>query len=151
MLDNSHKTVGDDGYAYLDTDSVLRGTPEPLDLEVLLQPLVEKLDLPPVSIQVGYFESLEVEGVRKEGEVVVLLGIMASDQPELLGILLEGWLLRQDNLGICENILRKSAPPFHAPVLEVFLCPHDEEGVFPVDLEEFRKSVVTSVEHVIRA
>ena len=54
--------------------------PEPLYLEVLLQPLVEKLDLPPVLIQVRDLKRRQVERIRKKGEVTVLLVIMVSDQ-----------------------------------------------------------------------
>ena len=151
MLDNRHKTVGYDGHAYLDADSVLRGAPEPLDLEMLLQPLVEKLNLPPVLIQDRYLKSRQVERIRKKGEVSVLLIVMVSDQAELLGILLEGRLFGQDNLGIRDHILRKSAPPFQALVLEVLLGPYDKEGVLPMDLVKFREGVVPSVEHVVRA
>lgn len=42
VLDDGNEAVGDDGDMYLDADSVLRLSPEPLDLEVLLDPL-EKL------------------------------------------------------------------------------------------------------------
>lgn len=150
MLDNSHKAVGYDGHAYLDADGVLRGTPEPLDLEVLLQPLVEKLDLPPVLVQVRDLKSRQVKGVREEGEVAVLFVVMVSDQTELLGILLEGRFFGQDDFGIREHILRKSTSPFHAPVLEVLLGSHDKEGACLVNLEEFREGVVGAVEHVVR-
>ena len=91
-----------------------------------------------------------MEGVCKEGEVPVLLVIMVSDQAELLGILHKGWLFGQDDLGIREHILRKSAPPFQALVLEVLLGPHDKEGARLVNLVKFREGVVASVEHVVR-
>ena len=90
MLYNRHKAVGYDGHAYLDAHCVLCRSPEPLDLEMLLQPLVEKLNLPPVLVQVRDLKSRQVEGVRKEGEVSVLLVVMVSDQTEFLGIFLEG-------------------------------------------------------------
>lgn len=150
VLDNRYKTVGYDGHAYIDAHCVHCRPPEPLNHEMLFQPLEEKFDLPPVHVQVGDLKSRQVEGNRKEGEVAVLPGIMVSDQSEFR-ILLEGQLLREDDFSIRENILRKSAPPFHAPVLEVLLCPHGEEGVLLANLEEFRKSIVTSIEHVIRA
>ena len=76
---------------------------------------------------------------------------MVSDQAELLRILLEGWLFRQDNLGVREHVLRESPPPFHAPVLEVLLGSHDKERARLVDLVKFRERVVGAVEHVVRA
>ena len=125
--------------------------PEPLYLEVLLQPLVEKLDLPPVLVQVRDLKSRQVEGVRKESEVSVLFVVMVSDQTELLGILQEGRLLGQDNLGVREHVLWKSAPPFQAPVLEVLLGSHNEVGSRFVDFVKILERVVGAVEHVIRA
>ena len=41
MLDNGNEAVGNNGDMYLDADGVLRLSPEPLDLEVLLDPLEE--------------------------------------------------------------------------------------------------------------
>ena len=45
MVGYRHKAVSDNGRDYLDADDVLRGTPEPLDLEMLLQPLVKNLGI----------------------------------------------------------------------------------------------------------
>ena len=39
VLDDGNEAVGDNGDMYLDADGVLRLSPEPLDLEVLLDPL----------------------------------------------------------------------------------------------------------------
>ena len=39
VLDDGNEAVGDDGDVYLDADGVLGLTPEPLDLEMLLDPL----------------------------------------------------------------------------------------------------------------
>lgn len=41
MLDNRHKTVGDDGCTYLYSNSILCSAPEFLDFKVLLQPFVK--------------------------------------------------------------------------------------------------------------
>ena len=88
MLDNRHQTVSYDGHAHLDTNRILGRAPELLDFEMLLHPLVEELNLPSVFIQVGDLKSRQMEGVGKESEVAILFVVMASDKPELFGILL---------------------------------------------------------------
>ena len=98
MLYNRHQAVGYNGHAYLDANRILSRAPELLDLEMLLHPLVEELDLPSVFIQVGDLKSCQVESVGKEGEVAVLFVVMVSDKPELFGILLKRRLLCQDDL-----------------------------------------------------
>lgn len=93
MLDNRHQAVGYDGNAYLDANRILSRAPELLNLEMLLHPLVEELDLPSVFIQVGNPKSRQVEGVGKESKVAILFVVMVSDEPELFGILLKRRLL----------------------------------------------------------
>lgn len=86
MLDNRHHTVSYDGHAYLDTNCILSCAPESLDFEMLLNLLVEELNLPSVFIQVGDLKSRQMEGIGKEGEVLILFVVMVSDKPVLFGI-----------------------------------------------------------------
>lgn len=88
MLDNGHKTVGNDCSTDLNPDGILRNTPELFDLQMLLQPFMEKLYLPSVLIEIGNFKGSEMEGIRKKNKVSVLLFIMKPDEPEFLRILL---------------------------------------------------------------
>ena len=48
------KAIGNDGRVDLYIDSVLAGSVEFLDMQVLLQPFEEKLYAPPVLIQLSY-------------------------------------------------------------------------------------------------
>ena len=53
VLDDSHKTVSDDGHMNLYSDCVFRLTPELLDLQMLLNPLEEEFHLPAVALKQG--------------------------------------------------------------------------------------------------
>ena len=69
MLDDGDKAVSYDCRANLYSDSVLCSAPEFLNLEVLLEPLEEQLNLPSVLVEIGNFESGKMECVRQECEV----------------------------------------------------------------------------------
>lgn len=51
MLNDGNEAVGDDGHMYLKTDSIIGFSPETLDLEMLLNPFEEQLNLPPVFVE----------------------------------------------------------------------------------------------------
>lgn len=51
MFNDANETVCDDGNMYLNTDCILGFTPKGLDAEMLLDPLEEQLNLPPVFIK----------------------------------------------------------------------------------------------------
>ena len=53
MLHDSDQTIGNDGCTDLDPDGILCSAPEFLDFQMLLQPLEEELNLPPVLIEIG--------------------------------------------------------------------------------------------------
>ena len=55
---------------------------------MLLQPLEEELNLPPVLIEIGNLKRGQMESVGKERELTSLLLIIELDQPELLLVLL---------------------------------------------------------------
>ena len=125
--------------------------PELLDLQVLLEPFEEQLNLPPVPVEVCDFKSRKRQVVCEKRKVTVLLWIMESYQPEFFRILFEGCILCELNLRITENVLWQPPFPLDAPELQVMLRPDHEEGFQSVDSEKFRKCVVASVEHIIRA
>ena len=78
MLDDGNKAVSYDRRANLYSDSVFCCTPEFLNLEVLLEPLEEQLDLPAILVEIGYFERREIECIRQKCEVSILLVIVKS-------------------------------------------------------------------------
>ena len=74
VLDDSHKTVSDDGHMNLYSDCVFRLTPELLDLQMLLNPLEEEFHLPAIAVEQCDILGREVEVVRviDKGSVEVL-------------------------------------------------------------------------------
>ena len=69
MFDDTNEAICDDGNMYLNTDSILAFTPKGLDAEMLLDPLEEQLNLPPIFIKerniLGF--KIEIVGVVSEG------------------------------------------------------------------------------------
>ena len=64
MFNDANETVCDDGNMDLDTDCILTLTPKGFDLEMLLDPFEEQLDLPSVFIKERDFACLEIEVIR---------------------------------------------------------------------------------------
>ena len=64
MFNDTNETVCDDGNIDLDTDCILALTPKGLDLEMLLDPFEEQLDLPSVFVKECNLACLEKEVVR---------------------------------------------------------------------------------------
>ena len=88
MLDDGDKAISYDCRANLYSDSVLCSAPEFLNLEVLLEPLEEQLNLPSVLVEIGNFESGKMECIRQKCEVSILLVIVKSHQSQPLRILI---------------------------------------------------------------
>jgi hypothetical protein len=87
MLHNGNQTIGNDSSTDLDPNGILCSAPEFLDFQMLLQPLEEELNLPPVLIEIGNLKRGQMESVGKERELTSLLLIIELDQPELLLVL----------------------------------------------------------------
>ena len=151
MLDNGHEAVGDDGCTDLNAYRIFGCSPELLDFEMLLQLFVKQFYLPTVLVQVGYFESRQVESIRQESEVAVLLFIMIADQSEPFGILLMRCLFRKNDLCICKYVLWQPTLPLDAFELQVPLGSYYEVGFHLVDSVELPESIITTVENVVRA
>lgn len=76
--------------------------------------------------------------------------IPVSYKPELLGIVLLGIKTNQFNCHIGKYILGESAFPFDRFVLQVFLCPDNEECVNLMNLIQHLKIVISPVKDVVR-
>ena len=117
MLNDGNKAVGYDCRANLYSDSVLYSTPKFLNLEVLLKPLEERLNLPAVLVEIGNLEISEMECIRQKREVSILLFIVKSHKSQLLRILLLSVSIREFDNRISKYILGQSAFPFRVLVL----------------------------------
>lgn len=71
MLDNSHKAVSYNGYSNLHANSILCGTPESLDFEMLLEPFEKQLDELSFLVKFCNFKGREMLGIGKESKITI--------------------------------------------------------------------------------
>ena len=63
VMNYGYQTIRRDGGIDLDADGVFGRSPEPLDVEVLLHPFEEQLDLPAVLVEQSDFQGVKRQGV----------------------------------------------------------------------------------------
>ena len=150
MLDDGNEAVGDDGDVYLDADGVLGLAPEPLDLEMLLDPLEEQLHLPPIFIKESNVLGFEHEVVRVVDETAMqLLGII-DNPPECARVFLLVLLFCEADALISEYVVStvQHVFPIDNLVCGLAFLPDDEECTEHVNLIESCKVEVAPVEHI---
>lgn len=150
-MDYGYQTIRRDGGIYLDADGVFGRSPEPLDVEVLLHPFEEQLDLPAVLVSQSDFQGVKRQGVGQEGELPVLLLVIKHDASQKSGILLLGSVAGQPDEGVRENVLRHPPFPPDSLELEVGFGPDHEERLQLADDAEPLEVVVSAVKDVERA
>ena len=118
---------------------------------MLLQPLEEQLDLPPVVIQFRHFQRADVQSIGKEDKLLAGFGIKVYDSPYLLRILAHGQLSVHISGGIGEYAGWQPAFPSHR--LEVVVLPTSDYEVCSDTVygEEPCEVIVCAVEDVERA
>ena len=149
MLDNRNEAVSRNGCTDLYSDSVLRCSPELLNLEVLLEPLEEQFNLPSVLVKVCYLLGRQVHRIGQEHELPVLLFVIVSDETQVLRIVLAALIDRQFNLCISEYVLWQTTLPLDTPVLQVRLGSDNKKGLHPQYPIKFFEVVVASVEYIV--
>ena len=117
---------------------------------MLLQPLEEQFDLPPVVIQLCHFQRADVQGIGKEDELPAGFGVEVYDSPYLFRILAHGQLSVHVSDGIGEYAGWQPALPPHRP--EVVVLPASDHEVCPDTVygEEPSEVIVGTVEDVER-
>ena len=88
MVVSSHHTVGYDCRVDLNTDCVFGRAPELFYLQMLLDPLEEKLDLPPVVIEFSNHYWADSQSIGKEYELLLALFVQVDDSTDLVRVLL---------------------------------------------------------------
>lgn len=117
---------------------------------MLLQPLEEQFDLPPVVIQLCHFQRADVQGIGKEDEFPVEFGVKVYDSPYLFRILAHGQQSIHVSYGIGEHAGRQPALPPHRPEVVVLPAPDHEVCPDTVYGEEPPEVIVCAVEDVER-
>jgi len=150
VLDDGNEAVGDDGDVYLDADGVLGLTPEPLDLEMLLDPLEEQLHLPPIFIKEGNVLGFEHEVVRVVDETAMQPRGIIDNPPECTWVFLLVLLLGEADALVSEYVVStvQHVLPVDNLVCGLAFLPDDEECAEHMNLIEPCKVEVASVEHV---
>ena len=150
VLDNGCEAVGDDGNVNLYADCILRLSPEPLDSEMLLDPLEEKLNLPPIFIQQGDFLGFEEEIVRVVNKAAVELRRIVDNPSDDARILLLVLFLRKADTLVFEHVVFAFKQTFAIDnlVCRLALLPDDEECPKDMNLVESGEVEITSVKHI---
>ena len=150
VLDDGNETVGDDGDVYLYAYCVFRLSPEPLDLEVLLDPLEEKLHLPSVFIKKGNVLRTEIEVVRVVDETAVQLFCVVDNPSESTRVLLFVFFLCEADALVFEHIV---CAVKHVFAIDNLICwlsllPEYEESAECVNRIETGQVEISSVKHI---
>ena len=150
VLNDGNEAVCDDGDVYLDSYGVFRLSPEPLDLEMLLNPFEEELHLPSIFIEEGDFFRLEVEVVRIVDKAALKLGSIVDNATDNTRILFLVRLLCEADTLVFEHIVCSIEDAFSINNIIGWLAffSDDEEGSRHVDAIEPGKVKVASVKDI---
>ena len=86
LLDDGDEDVDRDGDPDLGFHGVLRGPEEPLDAQMLLDPLEEQLDLPAALVEGTDRGGRQGEVVGEEDQGLGRLRVVQADAPQVIGI-----------------------------------------------------------------
>jgi len=150
VLDDGNETVCDNGDVYLYANSILGLAPEFLDLKVLLNPLEEKFDLPPVLVEQGDVLGSKIEVVRVVCECPVNVRCIVNDASDGKGIVLLVPLSREADGLVSQDVVLPLGQVFSCfdDVFRTELLPYDEECSRLFDGEESGEVKVASVKHI---
>ena len=150
VLNDSDETVCDDGDMNLYTHRIVALSPERLDLEVLLDPFEEQLDLPPVFIKEGDVLGCKIEVVRVVSERAVPVGSIIDDTSDLARILFLVLILRKDNGLVTQDVVRsvKNVFAINDFIVRTLLLADDKEGSRYGNLVKSGEVKVSSVKDV---
>ena len=150
VLDDSDETVCDDGDMDLNTHCIIALSPKRLDLEVLLDPFEEQLDLPPVFVKECDVLGSKVEVVRVVSERTMQVRSIVDDTPDLAWVFLLVLLLREDDGLVTQNIVLSVKNVFASNdfIFRTLLLTDDEEGSGHSNLVKSGKIKVASVKDI---
>ena len=150
VLNDGNEAIGDDGDMYLDADSVFGLSPEPLNLEVLLDPLEEKFHLPPIFIKEGNVLRTEIEVIRVVDEASVQLLCIVDNPSESAWVLFLVLLLCKADALVFEYVVNTVK---HVLAIDNLVCrfpllPEYEESTECVNRVETGKVEISPVKHI---
>ena len=150
MLDDCDEAISDDGNVYLYAHSILRFTPETLDLEMLLDPLEEQLHLPSVLVEQGDVLCTEEEVICVVDKAAMQFWSIVDDSSDNARVLLLVLLLGKADTLVFEYVVSAVEDTFAIDnlVCRLAFLPDDEEGTEHMNLIESGEVKVASVKHI---
>ena len=150
MLDDCNEAISDDCNMYLYAHSILRLTPETLDLKMLLDPLEKQLHLPPILVEQGDILCTEEEVVRVVNEAAMQLWSIVDNSSDNAWVFLLIFLLGKADTLVFEYVVSAVEDTFAIDnlVCRLAFLPDDEEGTKQMDLIEAGEVKVASVKHI---
>ena len=152
LLGNRDQHISADRDPDLRLDGILAGAKKRLDPKMLLDPLEEQFDLPPLSVEVGDHSGLEREVVGQKSYALAIL-VFDDDPTQSVGIILAGVVNGQnadlvaDDVG-CTAVDRSGIASFE---LRVRLGSRDKECAALVDDIKSGEVQVPPIQKVVRA
>ena len=152
VFDDSDETVCDDGNMNLDAYRIVALSPERLDLEVLLDPFEEQLDLPPIFVKEGDVLGCEIEVVRVVSERALQVWGIVDDTPDFAWVLFLVLLLRKDNSLVAQDVVRSVKNVFAVKdfIVRTLLFADDKEGSGHCNLVKSSEVKVSPVKDIAR-
>ena len=134
LRDNKQKVVAD-GYPYLRIDGIAGCSVEGLDVQMLLDPLEEKFNLPSVTVKFSYCDGFQREVVRQEPIGRPFLKILIYNESERV-LIFSGGVVSSKSDGLVRD---KASLRIHLPSLDDFIAhivfrPRHKEGVVEMEV-----------------
>ena len=150
MFNDANEAICDDGNMDLDTDGIFAFAPEGLNLEMLLNPFEEQLDLPSVFVKERNFTCFEIEVVRivcKRSLQIWSIIDNASDGNRIVAFVPAS--SESDSLVTKDIILSlKQILAILNLIVGMELLPDNEEGTSLFNAKESRQVKVSTVKDI---
>ena len=152
VLDDCNEAIGDDGDVNLYAYGILGLSPEPLDLEMLLDPFEKQFHLPPIFIKESDVLGCKIVVVRVVNETALEFGGIVDNPSDDSWILLLILLSCEPNALVFEHIV---SPVKYALSIDNLVCgltffPDNEECTEHVNAIESGEVKIASVKHIAR-
>ena len=150
MFDDTNEAICDDGNMYLNTDSILGLPPKGLDAKMLLDPLKEQLNLPPVFIKERNTLCFKIEVVCIVSEGASKFCRVVNNAPDRCRIIRLVPLACEANRLVTKDIVLSFLEVKTAlnVISRVILFSYNEECSRAIDFIEPCKVEVPSVKHI---
>ena len=152
VLDDGNEAVCDDGNVNLYADCILGLSPESFDLEMLFDPFVSQLHLPPVFIKKSDVLGCKIEIVRVVNKAPLEFRGIVDNPSDDSGIFLLILLFCEPNALVFEDIVSPIQYAFSIDnlVCRLTLFSDDKECPEHVDAIESDEVKIASVKHIAR-